>query len=205
LVIALGDPEEDVAGKAEAGLVKIGPSAEGYLVRALRDHRQPVRVFRILGRVGIASNDALAAVSGFLTDPDLDLRKEASLALSVFGPSASRVLPQLLTLLANAVGLTGRQPPPEWGFKSDHTVTQAFELVAAATTALGRIGPSDTAKPILAEVLDSIKKALALCPANVWNQHSAGRLDPPQQYLAAEKAREAAERALAGLLAPEVG
>ncbi len=169
LIIALGDKDRDVCSKAEAALIKIGSPAEPLLVGTLGNADQTIHVSSI--RI-----------------------------LGKLGPTAIKALPVLLDLLDDAIQLSQRQSPAKWGCEINNTVIQAFEVIAAVSAALGRIGPAEKVKPILAAVVDNTRKALDLCPPNAWGpQSSAGRIGPPNQYIAAANAIDTAKRALSSI------
>jgi HEAT repeat protein len=91
LIDALKDPDPDVRQNLAAALAKIGPAAVESLVAALRDSVADRRAGAAytLGQMGSPARSAMPALLDALDDRDLDVRRQASFAVSRLVPSGT--------------------------------------------------------------------------------------------------------------------
>lgn len=84
LIDALKDADPDVRQNLATSLAKIGPVAVEPLVAALRDSLPERRAGAAyaLGQIGAPAKSALPHLLDALDDKELDVRKQASLAIS---------------------------------------------------------------------------------------------------------------------------
>jgi HEAT repeat protein len=91
LIDALKDPDPDVRQNLAVALAKIGPAAVEPLTAALDDSLAERRagVAYALGQIGPAAKTALPKLLDALDDKDLDVRRQASYAVSRLVPSGT--------------------------------------------------------------------------------------------------------------------
>ena len=91
LIDALKDTDPDVRLNLTAALAKIGPAAVEPLVTALKDSLPERRAgaAQALGQIGAGAKAALPQLLDALDDKDLDVRRQASFAVSRIIPSGT--------------------------------------------------------------------------------------------------------------------
>jgi HEAT repeat protein len=89
LIDALKDPDPDVRQNLAAALAKVGPAAVEPLTAALDDSLAERRAGAAyaLGQMGTAARSALPKLLDALDDKDLDVRRQASYAVSRLVPT----------------------------------------------------------------------------------------------------------------------
>lgn len=92
LVDALKDPDPDVRQNLAVALAKIGSAAVEPLMAALEDSLAERRAGAAyaLGHMGNAAKPALAKLLDALDDKDLDVRRQASYAISRLVPGGAK-------------------------------------------------------------------------------------------------------------------
>lgn len=91
LIDALKDPDPDVRQNLAAALAKVGPAAVEPLVAALKDSLPERRAGAAyaLGLIGTAAGTALPGLLDALDDKELDVRRQASFAISRVVPGGA--------------------------------------------------------------------------------------------------------------------
>jgi HEAT repeat protein len=91
LIDALKDPDPDVRQNLAVALAKIGPTAVEPLTEALGDSLAERRAGAAyaLGQIGPTARSALPKLLDALDDKDLDVRRQASYAVSRLVPSGT--------------------------------------------------------------------------------------------------------------------
>lgn len=91
LIAALQDPDPDVRQNLATALAKIGPAAVEPLTAALADDLPERRAGAAyaLGQIGPPARSALPKLLDALDDKELDVRRQASYALSRLVPSGT--------------------------------------------------------------------------------------------------------------------
>ena len=117
LILALGDPEEDVSTAAKAALQRLGDADVPALAAALQSKDVRIRrgVAAALGALGPAAAEALPALAPALADADADVGAAAAAALRTLGaagvPALSAALnhklPQMVRNVAEALAALG--------------------------------------------------------------------------------------------------
>jgi len=91
LIVALKDSDPDVRQNISIALAKVGPAAVELLIATLKSKEssteQRAGVAYTLGQIGSPARAALPALLDALEDADLDVRRQASYAISRLIPA----------------------------------------------------------------------------------------------------------------------
>jgi HEAT repeat protein len=143
LVAALDDASGSVTLDAVHALARIGKPAVPALIERLERPEFQLLVAAVLEQMGPDAAPAVDSLTELLSSGDLELKREALLALAAIGPDAKSSVPELLKILKD----------------------EKSPVRPAAAYALGRIGDK-RAVSALEEAVDSDNALLGL--ASIW-------------------------------------
>ena len=135
LIADLRSPDQEVSGKANLTLIRVGEPAVPALVELLKseDARLRARAATTLWGMGSKGKAGVPALALALADPDLDVRLASAMALEGMGPDTKEAMPALVRALKDREGRVR-----QWAAK-----------------ALGKIGPA--AKDALPALVEASK------------------------------------------------
>jgi HEAT repeat protein len=181
----MADSDEAVRMRVLQALADAGPEAVPPMVRALKNDAVAYWACLVLRDIGPKAAAAVPALTEKLQDPDVQIRREATLALAAIGPAAAPAVDKIAMLLGDeptripatyALGSIGQIPKDaettiRANAKSDHSLLSTVSLWA-----LARVHPED--KQLQREAIETL----------------VGRLNDKDPYV-----RVAAARGLASL------
>jgi HEAT repeat protein len=135
LIADLQSPDQEVSGKANLTLIRVGEPAVPALVELLKseDARLRARAATTLWGMGSKGRAGVPALALTLADPDLDVRLASAMALESMGPDTKEAMLALVRALKDREGRVR-----QWAAK-----------------ALGKIGPA--AKDALPALVEASK------------------------------------------------
>lgn len=106
LIADLKSPCEEVSGKANLTLIRVGEPAVPALVELLKDEdaRLRARAATTLWGMGSKGKAGVPALALALADPDLDVRLASAMALEGMGPDTKEAMPALMRALKDREG-----------------------------------------------------------------------------------------------------
>jgi len=132
LVKLLEDKDPSVRNRAMDSLAESGAQGLDRLIASLGNEKTAYWACLIVNEIGPKAAAAVPALVKLLDDPQIDVRREAILALGSIGAAASSAVPQLSKILDDpqqataatyALGRIGKAPSPEAEAKIEQATT----------------------------------------------------------------------------------
>jgi HEAT repeat protein len=157
LMVELKSPDQEVSGRANLALIRIGEPAAPAVAELLKSDESRLRLLAATTLWGMGSKGkaAVPALATALADEDMDVRVASAMALENMGPDAKDAMPALIRALKDREGRVR-----QWAAKALGKIGPAAK---DAVPALVEASKYDPIRPAVEEAISQIRGG---APAN---------------------------------------